>query len=88
MTINCDKNILLSNADKLHTTQMGIERIKRNCLLNKDDVVEWCKKIVFSSDCIISRKGKNWYAEYENYIITINAHSYTIITAHRIKNNK
>ncbi|HRF36049.1 MAG TPA: DUF3781 domain-containing protein, partial [Clostridia bacterium] len=31
------------------------------------------------------RQGKNWYATIDNVKITINAHSYTIITAHKIK---
>ena len=30
----------------------------------------------------ILKKGKNWYVFYENIILTINANSYTIITAH------
>ncbi len=43
-------NELLKNSDKLHTTELGIERIKRN--LNIDSC-----------------------------ILTVNAYSYTIITA-------
>ena len=39
-----DKEILLSNIDKVHTTEMGIDRIKKNLRLDTDDVVEWCKK--------------------------------------------
>jgi hypothetical protein len=33
------EDILLSNLDKLHTTQLGIERIKRNLDLVVFDVV-------------------------------------------------
>ena len=33
----------------------------------------------------IERKEKNWYAAAEDCVITINAHSYTIITAHKGK---
>lgn len=33
---------LLSNLDKVHTTSMGIGRIKRNLSLNEDDIVNWC----------------------------------------------
>ena len=40
-----DKEILLSNIDKVHTTEMGIDRIKKNLGLDTNDVVEWCKKI-------------------------------------------
>ena len=38
--------------------------------------------------CTITRKGKNWYCELKNIIITINAYSYTIITAHLQKNKE
>ncbi|MCQ2593467.1 MAG: DUF3781 domain-containing protein [Treponema sp.] len=31
----------------------------------------------------ISRKGKNWYVDIGSGIITVNAYSYTIITAHK-----
>lgn len=68
---------------KLHTTQMGIDRIKRNLNLDTDDVVNYCKLAMLSvdNDSII-RKGKNWYVNCGGYTLTINAHSNTIITAH------
>ena len=75
------KNELHENLDKLHTTELGVERIKRNLNLNTSNVVEWCKQKIQSSDDII-RKGKNWYVRFYNCVITVNAHSYTIITAH------
>ncbi|MBQ6478764.1 MAG: DUF3781 domain-containing protein [Erysipelotrichaceae bacterium] len=37
------------------------------------------------ADCHIYRDGKNFYCEYEDIRITVNASSYTIITAHRKK---
>ncbi|MCK9170106.1 MAG: DUF3781 domain-containing protein [Treponema sp.] len=37
------------------------------------------------SNCKITRKGKNWYAEINDCIITVNAYSCSIITAHKIK---
>lgn len=79
------KEILLSNIDKIHTTEMGVDRIKKNLKLDTDDVVEYCKNKILNKDCKIYRQGKNWYCEVENIKITINAHSYTIITAHGIK---
>jgi ribosomal protein S18 acetylase RimI-like enzyme len=69
--------------DKLHTTQMGMERIRRNLSLQTDDVVAWCKDAVENADIIIGQ-GKNWYVYRRGIVITINAHSYTIITAHKI----
>ena len=38
-----NKDILLSNIYKIHTTEMGIDRIKKNLKLDTNDVVEFCK---------------------------------------------
>lgn len=78
-------NELLKNLDKLHTTELGVERIKRNLSLDAgtDDVVNWCKTIINSANAVITRNGKNWYVNIDNCIITVNAYSYTIITAHK-----
>jgi hypothetical protein len=80
-----DKKILLENIDKVHTTEMGIDRIKKNLKLDTDDVVEYCKNKVLDINCTIYKHGKNWYCEVENIKITINSYSYTIITAHIVK---
>lgn len=77
-----DKQILLDNINKVHTTEMGINRIIKNLKLNTNDVVEYCKNKVLDKNCNIYKQGKNWYGEIENIIITINSYSYTIITAH------
>lgn len=82
----CDSRGLTDNADKLHTTEAGLIRIRKNLSSSADDVVGLCREIVLRPDCMIYRKGKNWYCESENIRITINANSYTIITAHIIKN--
>ena len=79
------QNELLQNLDKLHTTELGIIRIKRNLSLATEDVVSFCKEKILSESAVITRKGKNWYIEVENSIITVNAYSYTIITAHKKK---
>jgi len=75
-------NDLIENIDKLHTTTLGALRIMRNLELETDDVVLWCKQKIMQADETI-RKGKNWYVYAENAVITINAHSCTIITAHK-----
>lgn len=80
-----NKEILLSNIGKIHTTKMGIDRIKRNLKLDTNDVVNYCKNKVLDKDCNIYEQGKNWYCEIDNIKITINSYSYTIITAHTIK---
>lgn len=76
---------LIENIDKLHTTEMGTERIKRNCQIETDDVVLWSKMHILHKAAKIERVGKNWYVVAGNYKITVNAHSYTIITAHKVK---
>lgn len=76
--------ILLDNIDKIHTTKMGIDRIKKNLKLDAADAVEYCKNKIVDENCIIYRQGKNWYCEIENIRITVNSYSYTIITAHMI----
>ena len=80
-----NKDILLSSIHKIHTTEMGIDRIKKNLKLNTNDVVEFCKNKILDKNCNIYKQGKNWYCEIDNIKITINSYSYTIITAHLIK---
>lgn len=80
-----DKEVLLSNIDKVHTTEMGIDRIKKNLKIDTNDVVEYCKNKVLDKNCNIYKQGKNWYCEIDNIRITINSYSYTIITAHTIR---
>jgi hypothetical protein len=82
---NSDKSELIFNLGKLHTTDLGIVRIKKNLSLDTDNVVEWCNKKISDSDAVIIRKGKNWYINIENCEITVNAYSYTIITAHKFR---
>ena len=79
------KEILLSNIDKLHTTEIGIDRIKRNLKINTENVVKYCKVKILDNNCNIYKQGKNWYCEVDNIIITVNSYSYTIITAHTKK---
>lgn len=78
-------NELLANLDQLHTTELGWLRMKRNLSLDTDDVVGLCKTKVGSPNAAISRMGKNWYVQVDGWVITVNAYSYTIITAHKEK---
>ena len=71
------------NIDKLHTTQMGAERVKRNLNLQTGDVVAWCKETIKNADIIIGQ-GKNWYVYRSGMVLTVNVHSFTVITAHRL----
>ena len=79
-----NKEVLLMNIDKIHTTEMGIDRIKKNLNLDINNVVDYCKNKILDKNCIIYKQGKNWYCKIDNIKITINANSYTIITAHII----
>ena len=76
---------LIENIDRLHTTPMGVDRIKRNLKLDTENAVGYCKDLILHPQCRIDRQGKNWYCEIENIRITVNAYSYTIITAHSIQ---
>lgn len=77
-------NDLIENIAKLHTTEMGIERIKKNLQIDVTDVVQWCRERILKQDAVIERRGKNWYVAIDDCILTVNAHSYTIITAHKV----
>ena len=70
-----NSEILYKNSEKIHTTEMGIERIKRNLDLNTQDVVGWCKNKILHNISLIIRKGKNWYISIEDIMITVNAYS-------------
>lgn len=81
-----DKQILLDNTDKIHTTEMGADRIKK--------IWNWIQlmrlniaKAKYLIKAAIYKQGKNYYCEIDNIKITINSYSYTIITAHIIKSN-
>lgn len=73
---------LIKSLSKLHTTKMGQERIKRNLNLSECDVVKYCRQIITSKDCNITKQGKNWYCRKDGIVITVNSYSITIITAH------
>ena len=79
------ENKLIQNIERLHTTELGIERIGRNLSLSDEDVVKWCKERMLSPEATFTKMGKNWYVREGGYCITVNAGSYTIITAHKEK---
>ena len=107
---------LLENLEKLHTTELGVVRIKRNLGLMTYDVICWCKNAILTAEKNIEneescggetcgtvfneksvnensknsinkifRKGKNYYIKTDGCTITVNAYSYTVITAHKEK---
>ena len=76
---------LLNDLDKVHTTEMGVDRIKRNIEVDVEDIVAYCIDKIKQENAVIERKGKNYYVSVDGIIITVNASSYTIITAHKEK---
>ena len=76
---------LLSDIDRLHTTELGVLRIRRNLGLDDDiDAVIRCREIILDENSAVERKGKNYYVSSRGAIITVNAGSMTIITAKKI----
>lgn len=85
MSSDSNKNELILNLDKLHTTDSGVIRIKKNLSLYVNDVLRWCRSKIQNTNALIIKKGKNWYINIDDCEITVNAYGYTIITAHMIK---
>ena len=67
---------------------MGIDRVCRNVGLDQDtDVIVWAQQLIENAPSdSITRRGKNWYIIYNDILLTVNAHSYTLITAHKVSN--
>ena len=57
---------LIQNLDTLHTTELGVGRIKKNLSLDVDDVAKWCSDKILNFNAIIVRRGKNWYIDKDN----------------------
>ncbi len=51
------KNKLIEDLDKVHTTEMGVDRIRRNLGLGDIDVVVWCKSRILDKNADITRQG-------------------------------
>jgi len=72
---------LLDNIDLIHTTVMGMDRIKKNIGFYDLDIL---KNMIKSKNANIYKQGKNWYVEVDEIRITVNSYSYTIITCHKL----
>jgi hypothetical protein len=86
--MNVDLRTLI--ADQFRNTSLGFLRIKRNLgitYFSDSETVDFLRKIILSTPLPdIDTKGKNHYfkcLEY-NAILTVNSHSFTIITAKQI----
>lgn len=79
------KELLMDNLNNIHTTELGVERINKNLKLDKKvDVVDYCKNKIKDKKSEVYREGKNYYIINGSLKFTINASSFTIITAHII----
>lgn len=75
--------MLKAAVNKIHTTELGISRIRRNLALSPNtDVVEYCKEIILNADKI-ENPNKNFYVYGKGAVLTVNASSYCIITARK-----
>ncbi len=76
---------ILENIDKMHTTELGVQRIKRNiCRPDEEtdvELISFCKSLVSAPDCNIEKRGKNWYCSKDNVELTVNSYNFCIITA-------
>ena len=50
-------NDLIENINKIHSTELGIIRVKRNLELKTNDIINYCKKFTKEADNI-NKKGK------------------------------
>ena len=77
-----DKEVLITNIDKINTTKLGSVRIENNLNID-DDVIIYLKNEILNDKALVYKKGKNYYCEIDNIIVTINSYNYCIITAHK-----
>ena len=77
------RQVLIDNIEKIHTTEMGIGRIRKNLGINEEPV-SYCISKLKQKNSQVTKEGKNYYVEVEGIRITINSSSFTIITAHTI----
>ena len=78
------KEALLAALPRLHTTPLGLTRLRHNLCLSEDtDPVAFCRDLLSREDCTVLHLGKNLYCRAENVLLTIHARSYTLITGRR-----
>lgn len=67
---------------------MGEIRIRKNIAFLPvkagKNINEWAREIITNNAAKITTRGKNYYIELDNIILTVNRNTFTIITAHKI----
>ena len=79
-----DENVFIDIA-KLHTTAKGVLRIARNLSIAEESSLSYCIAVINDERTDVVRRGKNLYYAGGDIVVTVNASSLTIITAHRLK---
>lgn len=86
-------NNLIKNINLIHTTEMGYQRIIKNVGIfdkniqkNREFILNFCKQIIKNPKSNITIAGKNYYVSNNDVTLTINRHSFTIITAKKTGN--
>lgn len=76
-----NKKDLIENLDKIHTTKLGIERVRKNLKIDDIDIIKFIVEKINLENSEVRKQGKNYYVYVDNYVFTINSSSYTVITA-------
>ena len=63
---------------------MVINRIQSNLEI-RSEPVSYCISKLKKENTKVTKKGKNYYIDVDDCIITVNSNSFTIITAHKKK---
>jgi len=88
-----NESLKISISEKFRNTPMGFLRIKRNLNIVKfsdSETEKYIRETILSTPLEeIESKGKNHYFKClkNNAILTVNSHTFTIITAKRINKN-
>ncbi len=93
MSKKMNESLKISIAKKFRNTPMGFLRIKRNLDILKfsdSETETYLRKTILSTPLEeIETRGKNHYFKCfkNNAILTVNSHTFTIITAKKINKN-
>lgn len=79
-----EREQLLLNLDKLSSTKLGLQRVRKNISLESEEVIQFCKEKIEKEVAKIEKVGKNYYIKIDSVEITVNANTFTIIAAHKI----
>lgn len=78
-----EKRCLVEKIDKIHLTFLSEKRIKKNLRTDADDILLFCKTLITDKSSSVIKKGKNYYVSLNGITLTVNASTFTVITAHK-----